>query len=394
MLDLARLQEESGHSVAFFAMKHPQNLPSRYEKHFPSHVELEPMPAGVTGKAVGAGRVLFSPTALRGMAKVIRDFRPDVAHLHNIYHQLSPSILRPLASANIPTVMTLHDYKLACPTYRFLDKGRICEACLGGHFRQAALRRCNRGSLAASGLNALEMRLHFSTGAYDPVHLFLCPSRFLERKMREAGVYPERLRHLPLFVETAAVEPKSQPGGGAVFAGRLSHEKGVDVLVKAAGSAGVHLDVAGEGPELQALQRLASQAADGMVTFHGRLPLAGVRELLSACSVAVLPARWYENQPLSILDAFASGVPVIGSHLGGIPELIEDRVDGYLVPAEDSAALGSKLRLIADLPGTSFEMGLAGRRKIEEDFSPARHLAGLEVSYAEAAGRAAVGAAG
>ena len=385
MLDLAHLQAEAGHTVEYFAMKHPDNLPSRYERHFPGNVELEPMPESLLGKVEGAGRLLFSPSSLVGMAKVVREFKPDVVHLHNIYHQLSPSILRPLASRSIPAVMTLHDYKLACPTYRFLDKGEICEACLGGRYRQAVIRRCNRGSLAASSLNALEMRLHMSFGAYDPVQRFLCPSEFLAGKMREAGVFPDRMRHVPHFVKTAGVEVKSQPGGGVVFAGRLSPEKGVDTLIEAAAMAGVHLDIAGEGPQMQSLQAIAERLAGGLVTFHGRIPLPEVRELLRSGSVAALPARWYENQPLSILDAFACGVPVVGTSLGGIPELIEDRVDGYLVPPNDPAQLADRLRAIADFSGSSYEMGLAGRKKVEERFSVERHLESIEETYAEAA---------
>lgn len=394
MLDLAQLQLQAGHTVEYFAMAHPHNLPSRYERHFPGNVELEPMPESLLGKVEGAGRLLFSPASLLGMARVVRDFKPDVVHLHNIYHQLSPSILRPLASRSIPAVMTLHDYKLACPTYRFLDKGQICEACLGGKYRQAVIHRCNRGSLAASTLNAVEMRLHMSFGAYDPVQLFLCPSEFLAGKMREAGVFPERMRHVPHFVETAGVEMKSQPGGGAVFAGRLSHEKGVDTLIEAAAMAGVHLDVAGEGPQMQDLRETAERLAGGLVTFHGRIPLAEVRDLLRAGSVAALPARWYENQPLSVLDAFACGVPVVGTNLGGIPELIEDRVDGYLVPPDDPAQLADRLRAVADFSGSSYEMGLSGRRKVEEQFSVERHLASIEGAYAEAAEAVDVPAAG
>lgn len=385
MLDLAQLQLQAGHSVEYFAMKHPDNLPSRYERHFPDNVELEPMPESLLGKVEGAGRLLFSPTSLLGMARVVRDFKPDVVHLHNIYHQLSPSILRPLASRSIPAVMTLHDYKLACPTYRFLDKGQICEACLGGKYRQAVMRRCNRGSLAASTLNAVEMRLHMSFGAYEPVQQFLCPSEFLAGKMREAGVFPERMRHIPHFVQTAGVEVKSQPGGSAVFAGRLSHEKGVDTLIEAAAMAGVHLDIAGEGPQMPALKAMAERLAGGLVTFHGRIPLSEVRDLLRAGSVAALPARWYENQPLSVLDAFACGVPVVGTNLGGIPELIEDRVDGYLVPPDDPAQLADRLRAVADYSGSSYEMGLAGRRKVEQRFSVEGHLESIEGAYAEAA---------
>lgn len=394
MLDLAHLQARAGHTIEYFAMKHPDNLPSRYERHFPDKVELEPMPPSLRGRAEGAGRLLFSPTSLFGMARVVRDFKPDVVHLHNIYHHLSPSILRPLASRSIPTVMTLHDYKLACPTYRFLDKGQICEACLGGNYRQAVIRRCNRGSLTASALNAVEMRLHMSFGAYEPVQLFLCPSGFLAGKMREAGVFPNRMRHIPHFVVTAGVEVKSQPGGGAVFAGRLSEEKGVDTLIEAAAVAGIHLDIAGEGPEMAGLKALAERLAAGLVTFHGRLPLSEVRELLRAGSVAALPARWYENQPLSILDAFACGVPVVGSNLGGIPEVIEDRVDGYLISPDDPAELADRLRAIADFSGSSYEMGLAGRRKVEQHFSVEGHLNNIDAAYAEAAAAVDVPAAG
>lgn len=385
MLELAALQQGAGHTVEFFAMQHPKNLPSRYGAEFPAHLELDPIPAGVAAKVHGAGRLLYSPSAFRGMARVVRDFKPDLVHLHNIYHQLSPSILRPLAANSIPTVMTLHDYKLACPTYRFLDKGRICEACLGGHFHQALLRRCNRGSLAASGLNALEMTLHFAIGAYNPVHLFLCPSRFLAGKMKAAGVYPERLRHLPLFVRTDDVEYKSKPGGGVAFAGRLSYEKGVDVLIRATAAAEVRLEIAGEGPDDANLQGLAATLAEGMVTFHGRLAPDEVGEMLRRSALAALPSRWYENQPLSVLDAHACGVPVAASNIGGVPELVEDTVDGYLVPPDDPGALAERLRLVAQSPDAAFEMGLAGRRKAEEKFSPAKHLEGLASAYAEAA---------
>jgi glycosyltransferase involved in cell wall biosynthesis len=247
------------------------------------------------------------------------------------------------------------------------------------------MRRCNRGSLTASALNALEMRLHTTFGAYEPVSLFLCPSRFLSGKMQQAGVFPDRMRHIPHFVETAGVEVKSQPGGGVVFAGRLSHEKGVDVLIKAASIAGVRVDVAGEGPEFGNLKELATSRADGLVTFHGRIPQSEVRELLRSASAAVLPARWYENQPLSVLDAYACGVPVVGTNLGGIPELIEDRVDGYLVPPDDAPELAGRLSAIADFTGTAYEMGMRGRRKVEEQFSVELHLKMLEDAYAEAA---------
>src|SRR5579872_2888450 len=286
--------------------------------------------------------MLLSTSAARGMAAVVDDFRPDVVHLHNIYHQLSPSILRPLRSRRLASVMTLHDYKLACPTYQFLDKGQICEACLGGHFSQAVRRRCEGGSLAASTMAATELALHTRLGAYAPLGLLICPSRFMESKMRAAGVFPERLRHIPHFAWPRP--PAGDPSGGVLFAGRLAPEKGVDVLVEAVGRLdGARLDIAGDGPERPRLEHLADSVAPGRVTFHGLLPKERVDALLGAAPVVVLPARWYENQPMVILEALSAGVPVVASDLGGASELIEPGVDGDLVPHSDPAALAAAL---------------------------------------------------
>jgi glycosyltransferase involved in cell wall biosynthesis len=317
------------------------------------------------------------------MEEVVRAFRPDLVHLHNIYHQLSPSILGPLRHRAIPSVMTLHDYKLACPTYRFLDHGEICEACVPRRFHQAVLHRCNGGSLGASAVNAIEMTLHTLSNAYGTVRAFLCPSRFLMEKMQAARVFPERLRWVPNFVDVSSIEVKSLPGGGAAYAGRLSPEKGIDVLIDAVGRIGAELDIAGDGPDRGALERLAATKAPGRVRFHGRLTADGVHALFREAAAVVLPSRWHENQPLAVLESFACGVPVIGTALGGIPELIEPGRTGDIVPPNDAEALGASLaRLLGD-PPSALRMGQAARSRAERDFTPGVHLARVEQVYAE-----------
>jgi len=231
MEDVAALQAASGHQVAFFAMRHPQNRASEFEAHFPPYLELAPPPESLADKVRATGRILHSRTARQGIEAVVDAFGPDVVHLHNIYEHLSPSILRPLEQRKIATVMTLHDYKLACPTYQFLDHGVVCEACLGGKFHNAVLRRCKNDSVAASAVCAAELFTHTLTKAYSPVARFICPSRFLAAKMTEAGVYPERLRWVNHFIDTTEIAVKEGAGGGVVFAGRLSPEKGVDVAI-------------------------------------------------------------------------------------------------------------------------------------------------------------------
>jgi glycosyltransferase involved in cell wall biosynthesis len=384
MEDVAGLQAEAGHEVEFFAMAHPLNRPSRFEAWFPSHVELEPPPPSPLGKARAAGRVLWSTSAGRGMARVVEEFAPDVVHLHNVYHQLSPSILRPLRRRGIPAVMTLHDYKLACPTYQFLDHGRPCDACLGGRYAEAIRRRCKGDSFSASALAAFELWVHTTTRAYDPVGCFICPSRFLTQKMAAAGVFPDRLRCVPHFVDVAGMPAKATPGGPVVFAGRLSPEKGADTLVEAVARAGAVLEVAGDGPERGRLEALADRLAPGRVRFHGLLPKAEVLALFRSASVVAVPSRWWENQPMTVLEALASGVPVVASDLGGLSELVEPGATGALVPPDDPQALAAALQPFLDDPAAALAMGRAGRAVVDARFAPAVHLTRLEQIYEEA----------
>lgn len=385
MLDLASRQAASGHDVAFFSTRHPRNEPNPYERFFPDYIELQPPPASWSDRARAAARIVYSRSAEVGFARVLDLHRPDVVHLHNIYHHLSPSVLRPLRTRAIPSVMTLHDFKLACPTHRFMAGGRVCEACVPRRFYMASLKRCHAGSFAMSTLNGIELAAHTLFRMYDPVDLFLCPSRFMMAKMTAAHVFPRRLRWIPNFVDASTIDPKDTPGGGVVYAGRLSEEKGVETLVRAAPSVDAHIRVVGDGPDRAALEDLAREIGVANISFHGHLDRAEVHELVRAAAVGVMPSRGYENAPMGILESFACGVPVVGTAHGGIPELIEPGVDGDLVaPGAHAALAGSLNRLTAD-PGAAFAQGRAGRRKVETEFSPEDHLARLERLYREAA---------
>jgi glycosyltransferase involved in cell wall biosynthesis len=387
MEDVAQLQRNAGHVVEFFGMTHPENEPRRFESYFPSYIEMDPAPSGLAERAKGVARMVWSTSAQRGMDAVVDQFKPDVVHLHNIYHQLSPSILRPLARRGIPAVMTLHDYKLACPTYQFLGAdGDVCEECLGRQFHQCTINACKGGSRVASLAMTIELSLHTLTGAYGPVGRFVCPSRFMLDKMIAGRVYPDRLRHVPHFVDTAGVTAKSSAGGPLVYAGRLAHEKAVDTLIEAVGllGGGTELVVAGDGPDGPALRALAERVAPGQVNFVGRLTKPDLVALLNSAIAACVPSRWYENQPLSVLEAFAAGLPVVGTAIGGIPELVDDGVDGYLAPVDDTAALAAVLSKVLDSPSEALAMGQAARHKAETQHAPDVHVAAIDAVYAEA----------
>ncbi len=384
MLDLAERQRSRGDRVSFFAMEHPDNQADPNQDLFPSRMELNPPPDGLLGRARTAGQILYRPDARSSMEAVLERDRPDVVHLHNIYHQLSPSILRPIARRGVPAVMTLHDYKLVCPTYQFLDHGQICEACLPGRFREAAKRRCNNGSTFGSALSALELRVHTSTRAYSPVRAFLCPSDFLRAKMAEGGVFPDRLVHLPNFCDVTGLTPATEPGRGILYAGRLSPEKGVDVLLEAAAllPPDLAVTIAGDGPARADLERLAQARGLGeRVRFLGRIPGADLHAQMRRHAVVVVPSRWYENQPMSVLEAYGCGRPVVASDLGGMSEQIEDEVTGRLVPYNDPRALAEAVDAVVSDPARAHEMGRAARARAEQDYGIDRHLQDLDVVY-------------
>lgn len=388
MLDVAALQQAAGHDVEFWGMSHPDNDdPLALADTFPSYVELDPAPGGLAGVAAGA-RMVWSPSSLRGLARALERFRPDVVHCHNIYHQLSPSILAATRRAGVPTVMTLHDYKLACPNYQLLDHGSLCEACVGGSALNAARRRCKGGSLAGSGLLAVESTIHRALHAYRGVDVFISPSRFLADVMARAGYGPEVVRVVNHFVEHAEVPQSTGLGRSVLFAGRLAPEKGVDTVIQAVGTdARLRLDIAGDGPLRAPLEQLADSVAPGQVTFHGRLAKPELQQLIAGSLAMVVPSRWHENQPMTILEAYAAGVPVIATALGGMPELVRDGVDGLIVRHDDPAALAAAVRTLLDDPAGARERGRSGQARLRGDFDPQTHLHRLDEVYAEASAR-------
>jgi glycosyltransferase involved in cell wall biosynthesis len=384
MLDVSTLLTGHDHEVTFFGMAHPQNPPLPYDRFFPSEVEFESGVQTLRSRGQAVGRMFWSTSSARGIREVLDRVQPDVVHLHNIYHQLSPSILRETQEAGIPAVMTLHDYKLICPTYQLLDNGQLCEACVGGHFSQALRRSCRNESRFESGLMGAELALHTWMGAYGPVGRFCCPSEFLVRLAERGGVYPDRLRWVPNFVDSDSISLKEDLGGPVIYAGRLSPEKGVDVLLEAMGMLpGRQLLIAGEGPSRESLERLAEGVAPDQVRFLGRLSRDDTLAAVRSAAVLVLPARWHENQPIVVLEALASGVPVISTDLGGLPELVRPHETGLLIPPNDAGRLAEAIATVLADPQEGHRMGRRGRALIDSEFGPQKHLERLLAVYAE-----------
>jgi glycosyltransferase involved in cell wall biosynthesis len=230
---------------------------------------------------------------------------------------------------------------------------------------------------------AAETALHRWLKAYGSIRRFLCPSEFLRSKMIEANVFPDRMHAIPNFAPVETIPLKASPGGDVIYIGRLSPEKGVDTLIRAAALGRFAVRIVGDGPERRALESLSSDVG-AAATFEGHLGKERLLELLRSSSVSVLPARWYENQPISIIESFSAGVPVVATDLGGLPELIQPGETGALVPVDDPQSLAAALRSYVDEPDMGLRQGRTARAFAEREFTPKVHLARMRRVYEQA----------
>jgi glycosyltransferase involved in cell wall biosynthesis len=364
-----RLFEAAGWEVVPFSMHNSQNLSSRWSSHFVDETD------GIAGRSPiakirRAMSAIYSTEAVRRIRGLIALTRPNVAHAHNIYHHLSPSVLVELRRQNIPVVLTLHDLKLVCPAYKMHTQGAICEDCRGGALRNVVKNRCIKNSRAMSALVWLESTVHKSLALYASVTRFVVPSRFFLAKFAEWGVDTSRFAHVPNSVDVDAMVPEGEPGDAFVYLGRLVPEKGVATLIRAAAQARVRLRIVGTGPEEADLRQLAAQLG-GDVEFTGYLSGPALRTAISSARAVVIPSEWYENAPISVMEASAMGRPIIGANIGGIPELIRQGETGFVFTSGNVDALVEVLTRVQRLPISTVRcIGMAGREWMRAEFSP------------------------
>jgi glycosyltransferase involved in cell wall biosynthesis len=400
--DEARALTAAGHDVAQLAIQDARNTPSPTAAYFAPPADFGE-DAPWTRRLAGAGRLIWSREAAAAASRVVAAFRPDVAHVHAPSRYLTPSVLRSLEGARVPTVMTLHDFKPWCTNRVMFARGAPCERCRGGHHWHAAAIGCVQGSRLRGAAAALEAYVHDRLGAYRSVRLWVAPSRFVADKVAEHGLSPASIRVLahgvePLDRRPAGAAPASVVAAHPVssgarppadpfvlYAGRLSAEKGVALLpALAAGLAPTPVVVAGEGPLREWLA--ARRAANPNLLLPGHLDAASLAEHLRHAAAVVIPSLFYETFCYAAAEALALARPVVASRIGAVPELIEHEVTGLLVTPDDPRAwLEATRRALADPAATQW--GLTGRERVRARCDPARHLEGLLAVYREAMSR-------
>lgn len=367
--DHNELFASQGWNIIPFAMQHPNNLESSWSKYFVEQLDIE-QSGGITNKFIKASKSIYSLEAKRKIGQLIDKTNPSLAHGHNIYHHLSPSILGAIKSAGIPVILTLHDLKIACPAYKMMTHDGVCERCRGGRLDQVIWNRCIHGSVSLSGVVFLEAVLHRLLRSYHRhVDTFIVPSQFFIDKFVEWGWNKNQFRYVPNFVSSEEIQPDFEVGNSFVYFGRLAAEKGVATLIRAAEEAKVHLKIVGSGPMENELRKLAESSAVN-TEFVGYHSGEALYDIVRKARAVVLPSEWYENAPISILEAYAMGKPVIGAAIGGIPEMIIEHQTGLTFQSGSVESLVEALSTMAKKSdGAISTMGRACREYVERQFS-------------------------
>ena len=374
-----KMLESNGHSVIPFSMQGDKNESSLYSQYFIDEVDYSK--AGIKNRLLSTSKIIYSFEAKKKITKLLSDSAADLAHFHIFQHQISPSVFGPLRKKKIPIILTLHDLKPMCPNYKMYTNGRVCEECKGGKFYNCFKNRCTKGSLLGSVINTVEMYFHYAMGYYQDVDRFIAVSKFYKNKMIEFGFPESKISYLPNYVDVDDFNV-SDDKGYVLFFGRLSEEKGISTLLESAKqNKDIPYHIAGTGPlEKEFKQKVVRENLTN-VKFLGFKSGKDLKKTISEATCVVTPSEWYENCPMTVLESLASGVPVIGSDIGGIPELINDKVDGFIFKTGNSIDLSEKIQCIWSDRKSAKAMGLKGRRKISEEFNAEAHYVGLMAIY-------------
>lgn len=322
---------------------------------------------------------LWSRRAWSDIVRLSRYFRPDIIHVHNTFALVSSSVYWAAARAAVPVVQTLHNFRLLCVQAMFLQQGRLCEDCVGHLPWRGVLRKCYRDSGAQSAALATMIGMHRMLGTYrNRVARYIALTEFCREKFIEGGLPASRVMVKPNFVDIERAPEVPRRGG--LYVGRLSEEKGIDVLLEALKKLpNVTIDVVGSGPQSGRV------AAHPQLNLLGWLDPAGVVERMRRAAYLVMPSIWYENFPRTLVESFANGLPVVASQLGSLAELVDHGRTGLLFEPGSAHDLARHLAWAEAFPHKMRVMGENARETYESKFTPERNYARLMEIYEDAA---------
>lgn len=329
---------------------------------------------------------IYSQDTQEEVNRIIDEMKPDVAHVHNVFPLISPSVYVALKQNKVPIVQTIHNYRLMCPAGLFLRQGKVCEKCAEGNSVHAVIHKCYRNSSLLSGLYASSIGYHRQMGTFNLIDRFICVSKFVASKLIEHGVAAEtRLCVVPNFVSDDAFQNNDlvfKPEQYVGYIGRLSEEKGLTTLLRAFLQSRVPcLKIAGTGSILgDLMQETKRLGIKNRVSFLGYLSGVEKRAFLQNALAIVVPSEWFETFGLTVLESYAQKTPVIVSNMGGLSEIVHNGETGFIFDAGNQSELAAKLSEIYNT-NSSTEMGLSGYELAKQHYSAEQHYQQLMDVY-------------
>ena len=367
---LKKLLERNGHEIIDFSMKDEKNFKSKYSNFFVNGVDYNKRQSLFSKIKIGL-KIIYSFEAKRKLEKLIKETKPDIAHLHIFQHQLSLSILDVLKKYNIPIVYTAHDLKMICPNYKMFTRNKICERCKNGKYIHCLKNECIKNSKIRSAIGMMEAYINKWRKAYDKIDAIITPSQFYRNKFIEFGVDENKISYIPNFLDTKDVEyDKLENISYILYFGRLSEEKGILTLVQAMKGINTTLKIVGNGPLKEEIEEYREREQLKNIEMLGFKSGKELNTIVANAKAVVLSSEWYENGPYSGIETLKMGVPLIGSDLGGIPELIDEGKNGFIFEHNNVSDLHHKLEKINQLNDKEFAiMREESRKKFEMSYT-------------------------
>lgn len=334
-----------------------------------------------------AKRAVWSRASHRHVTSLIDQYQPDIAHFHNTFFRLSPSVFHACQQNNVPVVLTLHNYRLLCPTSTLYRDGHVCEACTGNlGYWPGIWHKCWHDSYARTSLVASVLTAHRWTGTWrHQIDKYIALTNFARQKYIAWGLAPEQVTVKPNFAhldDPSSPTPEREPELYALFVGRMVAEKGVHTLLEAWRELPqIPLHVIGDGPLMDSLKQAVAREQLNQVQLFGRRPRAEVVRQMRAARFLVFPSTWYEGFPMTIVEAFSCGLPVIGSKIGSIAEIVEDGVNGLHFAPGDAQALAAKARWAWEEQAAMQAMGHNAATIFQEHYTESTNYQQLMAIY-------------
>ena len=374
--ELAKLLKKNGHEVAFFSMTDERNIKTGEKEYFVKSIDLN------NGSKLKALNIIYSKENKKKMIEALNDFKPHIVHLNNFQRQLSASIIDPIKKRNIPIVYTAHDMNSICPSSAMLYNGKICEDCIKNGYKSCIQKKCLKNSRLKSILGVLEFKYYKIFNIYKKFDCIISPSEFIKNQLNKGNLKYKEIKVLHNFVtKTDLIERKDD--GYAFYFGRLSIEKGILNLVKSIKNIeNGKLMIAGDGPERVNIEKyIKENELSDKIRLLGYLSQDEIRDYIRRAKFIVVPSIWYENCPYSILETMEIGKPIIGSRIGGIPELIEENKNGFLYEYSDINDLTNKMHLLFENQELVVKQSNMSKKIFEEKYSEERYYDGLMNIY-------------